>query len=119
MREIRRVGSNWSDVILVCRKCATKLDGGFGPRGEQRFAKALRHALQQDDAARDKGGAKCLRRRRSAVIQVGCLDVCPKKAVVALRADRPGDWLIVPEGTAMTAVLARLGSSSATLDLEP
>jgi hypothetical protein len=24
----------WRDVILVCRKCSGKLDGGFGPNGE-------------------------------------------------------------------------------------
>lgn len=116
-RPIRRVGSTWADVILVCRKCSRKLDGGFGPRGDQRFGKALRQALRQAEPAPMAPGGK--RRRRSAVIEVGCFDLCPKKAVVVLRADRPGDWLLVPEGAAMTEVVARLGPSSVTLDREP
>ena len=40
-----QVRSNWQQAVLVCRKCSKKLDGGFGPRGDERLAKALRRHL--------------------------------------------------------------------------
>ena len=39
------VRSNWQNAVLVCRKCSKKLDGGFGPDGDERLAKALRKRL--------------------------------------------------------------------------
>jgi len=33
--------TRWSEVVLVCRKCSKKLDGGFGPDGDKTLKKAL------------------------------------------------------------------------------
>jgi predicted metal-binding protein len=85
-------------VVLVCRKCSRKLHGGFGDDGDQRLAKALRKGL---------GGKG--RTARVGVVEVGCFDVCPKNAVVTVRASHPGDWVIVPRGASSQAVARRLG----------
>lgn len=99
-KPIKRVKADWSEVVLVCRKCSRKLDGGFGADGDQKLAKALRKAI----GAKGKG-----RKARAAVIEVDCLDVCPKDAVVAVRASSPKDWAVVPRGTAIQSVVERLG----------
>lgn len=41
---IKAVKTDWSQVVLVCRKCQKKLHGGFGPGGDQTLGKALRRA---------------------------------------------------------------------------
>ena len=45
----KQVKADWRDVVLVCRKCSKKLDGGFGADGEKTLAKALRKALEQPE----------------------------------------------------------------------
>ena len=102
----REIGAAWRDVVLVCRKCSKKVDGGFGEDGDERLAKALRKTL--GEAA---GGKIKPRRRAVAVVEVGCLDICPKGAVVAMRAGDPGRWLLVPKGAALAEVADRLGLS--------
>ncbi len=103
----KQVKADWRDVVLVCRKCSKKLDGGFGPDGEEALAKALRKALVRPDGS---GFGKIKPRRKEiAVLEVGCLDICPKKAVVALRAADPGRWVVVPEGADLAEVTVRLG----------
>lgn len=97
---IKQVRADWDEVVLVCRKCSKKLDGGFGADGDQKLAKALRKAL----GAKGKG-----RKARAAVIEVDCLDVCPKNAVVAVRAARPKAWAVIPRGTSVRAIAERLG----------
>lgn len=88
----------------MCRKCSKKLKGGgFGDDGDQKLDKALRKALG------GKGGKSLSRKSGAAVIEVACLDVCPKDAVVAVRAAAPWSWVIVPRGTPMTTVVKRLG----------
>ncbi|NQE60711.1 (2Fe-2S) ferredoxin domain-containing protein [Caulobacter sp. RHG1] len=99
-KPIKRVKADWSEVVLVCRKCSKKLDGGFGADGDQKLSKALRKAI----GAKSKG-----RKAKAAVIEVDCLDVCPKGAVVAVRASAPKDWAVIPRGASMTAVVERLG----------
>ena len=101
-KPFKRARSNWSEVVLVCRKCSKKLDGGFGDDGDQRLAKALRKSL---------GGKG--RKARVGVIEVGCFDICPKNAVVTVRASNPGDWVVVPRGAATAAVTQRLGLDAA------
>lgn len=103
-KPIKRVKADWSEVVLVCRKCSKKLDGGFGADGDQRLAKALRKAI----GAKGKG-----RKARAAVIEVDCFDVCPKGAVVAVRASAPQDWAVVPRGTPIQSVVERLGLAPA------
>ncbi len=100
-RPIKRVPAGWTEVVLVCRKCSRKLGGeGFGRNGDQRLAKALRRAL---DLPGDD------RKAAIGIVETGCLDVCPKGAVVAVAASRPADWLVIPEGTPMDQVIDRLG----------
>ena len=101
-RAVRHVSSALRDVVLICRKCSKKLDGGFGPDGDQKLAKALRRQLVL-------GHDRKSRCESYAVIEVGCLDVCPKGAVVALRAGRPDDWVLIPRGTTMGEVVDHLG----------
>jgi ribosomal protein L21 len=43
---MKKARSNWQDVVLVCRKCSKKLDGGFGPKGRASLRKALRKELK-------------------------------------------------------------------------
>ena len=100
----RQVAADWREVVLVCRKCARKLDGGFGPDGDQGFAKVLRRALDGDAPRNAKA-----RRRPVAVMEVGCLDICPKRAVVVVKGSAPQALVLVPEGAAMPEVMARLG----------
>ncbi len=100
----KQVRTEWRDVVLVCRKCAKKLDGGFGPDGDQPFAKALRHAL--DDRGRK---LPKMRRRAAAVLEVGCLDICPKKAIVVVRGSDPDRIVLVPERAGMAEIIERLG----------
>lgn len=79
------VRSKWSHAVMVCRKCSKKLDGGFGPAGKDRLAKYLRRSLSAT-----KG-----RKSRIGIIEVPCLDVCPKKAVVVIDSRRPQQWQII------------------------
>jgi predicted metal-binding protein len=97
----RTARTEWRDVVLVCRKCQKKLDGGFGPDGDLSLKKALRRYLK----------AKKGRKSELAVIDAGCFDVCPKKAVVAVNAARPGELLVIPAGADLLEIKARLGLS--------
>lgn len=99
----KRVRAEWRDVVLVCRKCSKKLDGGFGPKGDKRLAKVLRKALAEP-GARAKG-----RKAAVGVIEVGCLDICPKGAVTTIRGGDPRTWRLVPEGMPVEEVLTELG----------
>ena len=96
------VRSNWHSAILVCRKCSKKLDGGFGPEGKERLAKALRRHL-----ALTKG-----RKATAGIVEVNCLGVCPKNAVTVVNGADAGGWLLVRAG-------ADLEELSHELDLEP
>jgi len=97
---IKTAKTQWRDVVLVCRKCSKKLDGGgFGPDGDRSLRKALRKALKTG-----KG-----RKAELVVIETGCFDVCPKNAVVAVNAARPDALLIVPRGADLGEVRVRLG----------
>ena len=99
-KAMKRVKADWEEVVLVCRKCSKKLDGGFGKKGDQPLAKTLRKAL----GLKGKG-----RKAAGAVIEVDCLDICPKRAVVVLRASAPGEWVVVPEGADVEEVVGWLG----------
>lgn len=107
----KQVGAEWRDVVLVCRKCARKRDGGFGPGGDLSLAKALRQSLDAGEPRKVKP-----RRRAVAVIEVGCLDICPKHAVVAVNCSRPQSIVLVPDGAGMDEVRDRLGLGAAVRD---
>ena len=94
-----RVRWRWSTAVLVCAKCSKKLDGGFGPKGSTRLAKALRKEL---------GGGKG-RKGPAGIVEVKCLGVCPAGAVTVVNGAKAGEWLLVPRGADVAAVAAELG----------
>lgn len=97
--DITTTKTRWKDVVLVCRKCSKKLEGGFGPHGDKTLKKALRKYFKSTGGE----GAEL------AVRHTGCFDVCPKNAVVAVNATNPKALLIVPAGADLFEVKARLG----------
>lgn len=83
----KEIRSNWSHAILVCRKCSKKNRkrlGGFGPR-QKSLAKALKAEL----------GTKKGRKARLGIVEVSCLDICPKQGVVLVDSRTPDQWRIV------------------------
>jgi hypothetical protein len=44
------------------------------------------------------------------VLEVGCLGLCPKRAVTVIGPGRPGVLWTVPEGAEATAVLRAVGA---------
>ena len=99
---IKTAKTEWRDLILVCKKCSKKLDGGFGPDGDKTLKKALRKYL---------AGPKTRKGRKAplAVIETACFDICPRNAVIAVNAAQPKALLIVPAGADLFEVKARLG----------
>ena len=87
----------WRTVLLCCRKCARKLDGGFGPDGKHDFTETLKRLL------RERG-----QRRLVRLVETPCLGLCPKDAVTVLRADEPDHALIVSRGTDPVQLAERL-----------
>ncbi|MGE0740296.1 MAG: (2Fe-2S) ferredoxin domain-containing protein [Hyphomonadaceae bacterium] len=96
---MRKAKSHWQDVVLVCRKCSKKADGGFGRGGRKSLAKALLKAL-----ALKKG-----RRAAVGVVEVDCMKLCPKAAVTTVVASRPGVMHAVPVGASMGELVGQLG----------
>ena len=94
--DILAIATPWTDILLVCRKCSKKLDGGFGPEGEDTLPRALKHALRATG-----------RRRTVRVIETKCLGLCPKGAVTVLPSRTPSTMFAVPKG-ADAAVLLRV-----------
>lgn len=93
------VRSNWQNAVLVCRKCSKKVDGGFGPHGDQRLAKALRKHL-----ALKKG-----RKAAAGIVEVDCLGICPKGAVTVVNGAQSRDWLLVRPGADLDGLAESLG----------
>lgn len=86
---IRVLASRWQGSVLVCGKCSKKIGGGFGENGRTSPVKLLRHAL----------GLKKGRKADRGVVEVKCLGVCPKNAVVMVDSARPDRWMLIPAGT--------------------
>ena len=80
--------TSWDAIILMCGKCARKLDGGYGHKGRETLRSVLRGEIRAAEAG-----------TRPRVIETRCLGVCPKDAVAALNAGRPGVLLTIPTGT--------------------
>ena len=99
---IKTAKTEWRDLILVCKKCSKKLDGGFGPDGDKTLKKALRKYLTPPKTRKGRKGPL-------AVIETGCFDICPRNAVIAVNAAQPKALLIVPAGADLFEVKARLG----------
>ncbi len=93
------VKADWETAILVCAKCSKRLEGGFGKKGKQRLAKALKVYL----------GIKRFRKARVGVVEVKCLGVCPRGAVTVVNAADPSRWRLVARDADLAAVAADLG----------
>ena len=81
------IRSNWSHAILVCSKCSRKQankGAGFGGK-KGRLAKALKKEL----------GAGKGRKAKLGIVEVPCLDICPKQGVVLVDTRTPDQWRIV------------------------
>lgn len=87
----------WTTIILVCGKCSRKLDGGFGPDGDDSFRTAVKDELAE------RG-----QRRAVRIVETKCFGLCPKKAVVAVNASAPGQLLTIPRGTRSGDALSQL-----------
>jgi predicted metal-binding protein len=94
--------THWRQVLVVCRKCGKKLDGGFGAKHQESLKAVLRQAI------RDSG-----RRWEVRVFETSCIGVCPKRGVTALNATNPGAIHVIPAGTpAEDAVRTLLGGDA-------
>jgi predicted metal-binding protein len=100
---VRARRTPWKTIILLCGKCARKIDGGYGPKRENTLEEALRAELK------DTG------RREVRLIETRCMGICPKKAVTALNASRPSLILTIPKGTGAAVALAQLTEAEPTL----
>lgn len=92
------VPANWATAVLVCAKCSKRQGGGFGPKGKTPLVKALRRLMPK---ARGRKAA-------FGLVEMRCVKVCPKHAVVVIDGRRPKDWLLVRPGTPLEEVAARL-----------
>ncbi|MDO7836051.1 (2Fe-2S) ferredoxin domain-containing protein [Sphingobium sp. HBC34] len=93
------VRANWRTVALICRKCSKKLGGGFGPKGDERLARALRRHLS----------LKTGRKAAAGIVEVNCLGVCPKGAVTVVDGADSREWLLVRPGADLDALAQALG----------
>lgn len=98
-RRLRTVRAEWTDTVLICKKCSKKLDGGFGPKGRTPLAKALREEL----------GVRKGRKGPLGIIEVKCLGICPRDAVTVVTGGAPGEWALVKEGAPIAEVVRDLG----------
>jgi predicted metal-binding protein len=87
----------WREVIILCRKCGKKLDGGFGRKEKDSLKDVLSQTL------RDAG-----RRREVRVMETSCLGICPRDGVTALNAGSPGMIHVIPAGTDAQVLLRTL-----------
>ena len=94
---IRARSTPWKAVILLCGKCARKMDGGYGLNGKDKLRTVLREAF------REKG-----RRRDVRIIETRCMGICPKKAVTAMNVSRHDKIFTIPTGTAAYDMMAQL-----------
>jgi hypothetical protein len=82
----------WRTVLIVCRKCGKKLDGGFGRKRKE----SLKSVLRQN------------RTRDIRICETSCLGLCPKGGVTALNATHPGTIHVIPAGTDPTGAMQTL-----------
>ena len=81
------ITSNWSHAILLCKKCSkkqTKRRFVFG-RKRKSLATALKEEL----------GARTGRKSTLGIVEVPCLDICPKQGVVLVDTRTSGQWRII------------------------
>ena len=102
MKSVKQARPPWSDVVLVCRKCARKA-------GAKTFRKDLKHALKS------AAGGRSIR-----VVEAGCFDLCPKRRiVVASEGLLARHRLLVAAPDAVEAAADALASSRADPVIQP
>lgn len=100
-KAITAVATPWEEIVVVCGKCSRKLDGGFGPDGDDKLRTALKQVLREGD-----------RRRQVRVIEGACFGLCPKKAVTVVASRAPHEMLVVPAGTDAAEALRRISPAT-------
>ncbi len=78
MVKVRTAKAGFSDLVLVCRKCAKRQGVD-----RKRIGRAVKRALKQ--AARDTGSAKPAGKVR--LLETGCLGPCPKRMLTLATPD--------------------------------
>ena len=97
-----QIRSNWSHAILVCKKCskkARKRGVTYGRDGDT-LPVALRKSL----------GSKKGRKAPLGLVEVSCLDICPKHGIVLVDTRTPGQWRIVGSDVDMDELACQLRS---------
>jgi predicted metal-binding protein len=97
----REIRSNWDQAVLVCAKCSKRVDGGFGDKGKTPLAKALRKHLKLKKGRKGAAG----------VVEVRCLGICPRDAVVVVNGAASRIWHLVQPGADLDEVAASVGLS--------
>jgi predicted metal-binding protein len=87
----------WKQVVVLCRKCGKKLDGGFGEKGKDSLRNSLRQTLREEG-----------RRRDVRIFETSCMGICPKRGVTALNATKPGRLHVISAGTDTATVVRTL-----------
>lgn len=85
--------------MLVCAKCSKRVAGGFGPKGRTPLAKALRKHLDLKKGRKGEAG----------IVEVRCLDVCPRDAVVVVNGSASPVWHLVRPGTDLDEIATSIG----------
>lgn len=93
------IRSNWSNTVLVCAKCSKRVGGGFGPRRKTALSKALRKHLHLKKGRKGAAG----------VVDVKCLGICPRDAVVVVNGAEPRTWHLVRPGSDLDEVAKSVG----------
>lgn len=95
------VAASWNHALLICAKCQKKLGGGFGKGGKRKLSKELKASLRTGKGRKGSVG----------IVEVPCLGICPKKAVMLIDSRRPDVWRIVRAGADVEALADELRQS--------
>jgi predicted metal-binding protein len=95
---IRAVTTPSTTLVAICKKCGKKVGGGFGDGGKKSLAKAL---VKHLDLPKWK-------RSPIRIVETGCMKLCPRRAVAVTTSREPGVVYVVPAGTPVAEVVARL-----------
>jgi predicted metal-binding protein len=87
-RTILKRPTRWENIVLLCGKCARKLDGGYGAKGKDKLRTVLREGLKETGHRRDV-----------RIIETRCMGLCPKNATTLVITSRPDSMFAVPAGT--------------------
>jgi hypothetical protein len=98
----REARAPFAQLVLVCGKCARKLDGGFGRKGKRDLRAELKRVFKAGGGKRAYGKAR--------FVESSCLGLCPRRrqALATPAMIERGRLLVVDRGADAAAVLARL-----------